>query len=194
MNESIKFPLISGHPSLDLVNTELIRRGQRHDLLSTEGDLLDWLSCMQESSLAWNEELIAKTKVEIRQVLLSLRDLRGTLREQFEAIADGQRITDSFIALLEQYIEEAPYTYKLRDQLLIAVPVGKIENTLKSLIALDILTLISENKLYTLKRCSNPECVLLFMDESGRRKWCSMKICGNRKKVARYEQRKTEED
>jgi len=194
MNESYKFPLISGHPSLDLVNTELFRRGQRHDLLITEVDLLDWISIVHESSLAWNEELISKTKVEIGQVLLSLRDLRGTLREQFEAIADGQRITESFITLLEQYIEKAPYTYKLRDQQLIAVPMGKIENALKSLIALDVLTLISENKLYTLKRCSNPECVLLFMDESGRRKWCSMKICGNRKKVARYEQRKTEED
>ncbi|OAB44071.1 CGNR zinc finger domain-containing protein [Paenibacillus antarcticus] len=194
MNESIKFPLISGHPSLDLVNTELIRRGQRHDLLITEGDLLDWLSCMHENSLAWNKELISKTKLEIGQVLLSIRELRAILREKFEAMADGQRITESFITLLEQYIEEAPYTYKLRDQQLIAVPVGKIENTLKSLIALDVLTLISENKLYTLKRCSNPDCVLLFMDESGRRKWCSMKICGNRKKVARYEQRKMEED
>ncbi|OAB31601.1 RNA-binding protein [Paenibacillus macquariensis subsp. defensor] len=194
MNESNKFPLISGHPSLDLVNTELIRRGQRHDLLITEGDLLDWISIVHEGSLAWNEELISKTKVEIGQVLLSLRDLRTTLREQFEAIADGQRITESFITLLEQYIQEAPYTYKLRDQQLIAVPVGKIENALKSLIALDVLTLISENKLHALKRCSNPKCVLLFMDESGRRKWCSMKICGNRKKVSRYEQRKTEED
>jgi len=194
MNESYKFPLISGHPSLDLVNTELIRRGQRHDLLSTEGDLLDWLSCMHESSLAWNEELISKTKMDIGQVLLSLRDLRIVLRDQFEATADGHLITELFITLLEQYIEGAPYTYKLRDQQLISVPVGKIENALKSLIALDVLTLISANKLHTMKRCSNPDCVLLFMDESGRRKWCSMKICGNRKKVARYEQRKTEED
>jgi len=194
MNESIKFPLISGHPSLDLVNTELIRRGQRHDLLSTEGDLLDWLSCMHESSPAWNEELISKTKMDIGQVLLSLRDLRTVLRDQFEAIADGHLIKELFITLLEQYIEEAPYTYKLRDQQLISVPLGKIENALKSLIALDVLTLISANKLHTMKRCSNPDCVLLFMDESGRRKWCSMKICGNRKKVARYEQRKTEED
>lgn len=194
MIEPIKFPLISGHLSLDLVNTELVRRGQRQDLLITEGDLLDWLGIMREGCSVWNEDLFPKTEVEIGRVLLSLREFRTILREQFEAIADEQSITESFIRLLEQYIKEAPYNYKLRDQQLIPFPVGKVENALKSLIALDVLTLISENKLHTLKRCSNPDCVLLFMDESGRRKWCSMKICGNRKKVARYEQRKTEED
>ncbi|MGX6988867.1 CGNR zinc finger domain-containing protein [Leuconostoc fallax] len=30
---------------------------------------------------------------------------------------------------------------------------------------------------------ANPKCVLLFVDESGRRKWCSIQICGNRHKV-----------
>ena len=65
---------------------------------------------------------------------------------------------------------------------------------LLSLIAFDVLMLIEENKLRFLKRCSNPDCVLLFIDEGGRRKWCSMKICGNRKKVARFQHRKSVED
>ncbi|HDR6823126.1 TPA: CGNR zinc finger domain-containing protein, partial [Bacillus thuringiensis] len=38
-----------------------------------------------------------------------------------------------------------------------------------------------------------PDCVLLFIDKSGKRKWCSMKICGNRKKVAKFQDRKFEE-
>ena len=33
MSETNKFPLISGNLSLDLVNTELVSRGQRQDLL-----------------------------------------------------------------------------------------------------------------------------------------------------------------
>nr|WP_275296753.1 hypothetical protein [Bacillus sp. REN10] len=33
MNETKKCPLISGNLSIDLVNTELVRRGQRQDLL-----------------------------------------------------------------------------------------------------------------------------------------------------------------
>ena len=36
-----QFPLISGNLSLDLVNTELVRRGQRYDLLITNEDVLD---------------------------------------------------------------------------------------------------------------------------------------------------------
>ena len=35
--------LISGNLSLDLVNTELVRRGQRYDLLITNEDVLEWL-------------------------------------------------------------------------------------------------------------------------------------------------------
>ena len=43
MQETKQFPLISGNLSLDLVNTELVRRGQRYDLLITDEDVLEWL-------------------------------------------------------------------------------------------------------------------------------------------------------
>ncbi len=43
MHETKQFPLISGNLSLDLVNTELVRRGQRYDLLITDEDVLEWL-------------------------------------------------------------------------------------------------------------------------------------------------------
>lgn len=194
MTEPTQFPLISGYLSLDLVNTELVRRGQRYDLLLAEGDLLDWLYLMKEDHFSLNEQLLAKAGEEIRRVFLSILEFRAVLREQFEAIADGQDIAESFIALLEHQIEQAPYIYKIKDQQLVPVPVGKTEDRLKSLIALDALTLIADNKLHTLRRCSNPDCVLLFMDEMGRRKWCSMKICGNRKKAARFQQRQMEAD
>ncbi|MBI3693986.1 MAG: CGNR zinc finger domain-containing protein [Acidobacteria bacterium] len=42
------------------------------------------------------------------------------------------------------------------------------------------------------RKCANPECVLYFYDTSrtGRRRWCSMAICGNRHKVAAFAQRR----
>lgn len=43
MQETKQFPLISGNLSLDLVNTELVKRGQRYDLLITDEDVLEWL-------------------------------------------------------------------------------------------------------------------------------------------------------
>jgi predicted RNA-binding Zn ribbon-like protein len=39
-----------------------------------------------------------------------------------------------------------------------------------------------------LRECSNPNCHLLFYDDSRthRRRWCSMALCGNRSKVAAF--------
>ncbi len=194
MSETNKFPLISGNLSLDLVNTELVSRGQRQDLLLLEVDVLDWLTIIKEQNLFWDDRLCLKVKERIGHVLVSLLEMRTILRRQFELIADGNPIPDEFISFLEKKIDKAPFTYKLMDQKLVPLPVGEAEDILLSYIAFDVLTLIEENKLTSLKQCSNNDCVLLFIDESGRRKWCSMKICGNRKKVARFQQRKSDDE
>jgi predicted RNA-binding Zn ribbon-like protein len=192
MSETNKFPLISGNLSLDLVNTELVSRGQRQDLLLSERDVLDWLAVIKEQNSFWDDRLCFKVKERIGHVLVSLLEMRTILRRQFELIADGNPIPDELIAFLENKIQKSPFTYKLMDQKLVPIPVGEAEDILLSYIAFDTLTLIVENKLSSLKRCSNDDCVLLFIDESGRRKWCSMKICGNRKKVARFQHRKSD--
>ncbi|WP_347942071.1 CGNR zinc finger domain-containing protein [Peribacillus simplex] len=193
MSETNKFPLISGNLSLDLVNTELVSRGQRQDLLLSERDVLDWLTVIEGKNSYWDNQLSLKINERIQQVFVGILEMRTILRKQFELIADGYMIPDEFIAFLENKIQKSPFTYKLMDQKLVPIPVGEAEDILLSYIAFDTLTLIVENKLSSLKRCSNDDCVLLFIDESGRRKWCSMKICGNRKKVARFQHRKSDD-
>ncbi|WP_144551056.1 CGNR zinc finger domain-containing protein [Peribacillus simplex] len=193
MSETNKFPLISGNLSLDLVNTELVSRGQRQDLLLSERDVLDWLAVIEGKNSYWDNQLSLKINERIQQVFVGILEMRTILRKQFELIADGYMIPDEFIAFLENKIQKSPFTYKLMDQKLVPIPVGEAEDILLSYIAFDTLTLIVENKLSSLKRCSNDDCILLFIDESGRRKWCSMKICGNRKKVARFQHRKSDD-
>ncbi|MGE7607411.1 CGNR zinc finger domain-containing protein [Peribacillus frigoritolerans] len=192
MSETNKFPLISGNLSLDLVNTELVSRGQRQDLLLSEWDVLDWLTEIKGNNSYLDNQLSSKIKERIQRVFAGILEMRTILRKQFELIADGNPIPDEFIAYLEKKIEKSPFTYKFSDQKLVPIPVGEAEDILQSYMAFDTLTLIEENKLSSLKRCSNDNCVLLFIDESGRRKWCSMKICGNRKKVARFQHRKSD--
>ena len=193
MQETKKFPLISGNLSVDLVNTEVVRRGQRHDLLVTDEDMWAWLNTVKEQIPFWSEEKQLEFKEHISSVKKNILEMRRILREQFELIADQHEVSNEFITYLEKHIEHAPIAYKLIEQQLVTIPLGKIEDMLITLIALDALTLIANHKLISLKRCSNPDCVLLFIDESGRRKWCSMKICGNRKKVATFQHRKSEE-
>lgn len=192
MQETTKFPLLSGNLSIDLVNTEVVRRGQRQDLLPLEKDIWDWLYTVQIHIPFWHEKM-PEFKEQLPTIKEKLLDMRTVLREQFDAIADQHTVTDTFISYLESFIERAPITYKLRDEQLIPLPLGKLEDMIMTIIALDALTLIAQHKLQLLKRCANTDCVLLFIDESGRRKWCSMKICGNRKKVAKFQHRKTED-
>jgi len=185
MGISTKFPLQTGHPSLDLVNTEVIRRNKRIELFSTIDDVYEWLSQFAQ----W-EHLSPIINALDEQVLLErLCHIRATLRQQFEQMAEGQFISDEFISLMEEYIAKAPFTYVWRGQL-VALPIGQPIAQLYSYIAYDALTLLAEGKLKQLTHCSNPECILLYIDESGRRKWCSMKICGNRQKVAKHHKNK----
>ncbi|KEF36936.1 MULTISPECIES: CGNR zinc finger domain-containing protein [Bacillaceae] len=191
MTETNRFPLISGNPSIDIVNTEVVRRGERHDLLVSEEDMFEWFQVMKEF-LFIDEQLLFSIKLRVQEVLSGILKMRTVLRNEFEAIANGQPVQKGFITFLEEKIEKAPFTFKLIDQIMIPRPVGEVEDIVLSYIAFDALNLIGNKNLAFLKHCANPDCVLLFIDETGRRKWCSMKICGNRKKVERFQRRKNE--
>jgi predicted RNA-binding Zn ribbon-like protein len=55
-------------------------------------------------------------------------------------------------------------------------------------IARSIADLIAQGGGVRIRKCANPRCVLYFRDTSrtGRRRWCSMAVCGNRMKVAAH--------
>jgi predicted RNA-binding Zn ribbon-like protein len=54
--------------------------------------------------------------------------------------------------------------------------------------------LLGEVDTHRLRQCE--ACVVHFLDTSkkGSRRWCSMKLCGNKLKVAAYQQRQRDED
>lgn len=127
--------------------------------------------------------------------LRSLRELRAFLRRGFERVASGTALSDrelkeDWISPLEALVQKAPLAYRVIGNALIPVPQGAPADALAALTALDALRLVSTGALSTVRRCANPHCVLLFLDSSGRRKWCSMRLCGNRMKVARHQSRK----
>jgi predicted RNA-binding Zn ribbon-like protein len=56
--------------------------------------------------------------------------------------------------------------------------------------------LLAGPRLDRVRRCANPECGWLFLDDSraGKRRWCSMSACGNRAKARRHYHKSKEED
>ncbi|GGO86054.1 hypothetical protein GCM10012280_21260 [Wenjunlia tyrosinilytica] len=58
------------------------------------------------------------------------------------------------------------------------------------LAAEDLLQLVERGR-HRIRECANGHCILHFFDTSqnGRRRWCSMAVCGNRAKVSRHYER-----
>ncbi|QWU13786.1 Putative stress-induced transcription regulator [Paenibacillus sophorae] len=179
---------ISNSISLNLVNTEENRRGKRYDLLENDEQVSHWLDLMFTERVILTEQFSQRNQYTHEEVS-ALRELRSFLRKGFQAIADGLQVDEQWVHTLESYRGKAPLTFVIKENRLLPVPSGTFANALLSLIAYDALELLVSGKLETIKRCSNPRCIWLFMDTTGKRKWCSMKICGNRMKVARHEHR-----
>jgi predicted RNA-binding Zn ribbon-like protein len=51
-------------------------------------------------------------------------------------------------------------------------------------------SLLVSDDLSKVRPCEGPECGWLFVDRTGRRRWCTMATCGNRAKARRFSERR----
>ena len=83
---------------------------------------------------------------------------------------------------------------KSRDQAFIWAwdPRHDVEAAILGPITLSALSLLMEKDLSRTKRCEGKECGWLFLDatKNKSRRWCEMRVCGNRAKVRAARQRK----
>jgi predicted RNA-binding Zn ribbon-like protein len=62
-------------------------------------------------------------------------------------------------------------------------------------VAVDAVALLADpERLGRVRGCPGPQCGWLFLDVSGRRRWCSMTTCGSRVKMRRLYQRRRQAD
>ena len=60
-------------------------------------------------------------------------------------------------------------------------------------VATDAIALLQDpSRLKRVSRCPGRDCGWLFLNLSGRRRWCSMSTCGSREKMRRLHQRQTQ--
>src|SRR5262245_2629937 len=92
-----KFALIGNHRCLDFVNTEVIHRGHRVDLLSAFPDLVAWLTAAQlvEPSAAKDALRRWSGTTAGARAVMEARTLRGCFRAMLEHIEGGRPITAS---------------------------------------------------------------------------------------------------
>jgi predicted RNA-binding Zn ribbon-like protein len=194
-----RFKLLGGAPCLDFVNT-LDWRGSRDpvDWLAGYDDLVAWAARAGILDAAGAERLRARARrdpaaaAEAHSRALSLRE---SLHAIFASRIEARRAPPKALAALNAALADAPPRRALVARSGgFAWARGSESDGLDAPLHAAIWSageLLASDRLNRLRRCADPVCGWLFLDESrsGRRRWCSMADCGNRAKARRHHAR-----
>lgn len=187
---SADIPLRGGALCLDYANT--VDRGsddepwqpETSDVLVTRDDLRIWGRRMGLSNL----------RRPSAAELLQARRLRDSVYRTFSAIAqrqqpsrdDLERIRRTYAAAVDAgalVISDGGWTWSW--------PADE-RRGVRFAVASDAVALLEDpERLARVSRCPGAHCGWLFLNASGRRRWCAMSACGSREKARRaYRRRK----
>ncbi len=196
--ENLVLPLATGEPwwywlgarpSLDFVNTLRERWRRQVETLSTPGDLSRWL----ERAGAADRELRVT-----RAVLDDARDLREAIDACVRAVLEGRPAPRAAVARIDDWLVFAGARPQLalgEDGLpfLGGRAAGDSARRALGMVALDAARMLgSAEERARIRVCEAPDCSARFFDRSpaGRRRWCSMRTCGNAAKARRHRARR----
>jgi|SRR5215469_4031887 len=190
------FLFLGNHLALDFLNTRPVQNGEATELLTDFIALLRWfqaadlLSCRVAGKL--NQDWTGSARAQ--QTLEAMRDLRERLRKEVLGWEGGGAVHHSTIEELNQLMAKHPMRSRLKRK----GSESSVERYFEANQPEDLFAPLAHSaaELFAnvdrsrVRKCDN--CVLHFHDTSkkGTRRWCSMRFCGNRLKVAAYAARR----
>ena len=121
------------------------------------------------------------------------RSLRDAVYRLFSSISQGQDPTRRDLDLLMSDYTEAVNHASLQA----GKGLYKFDwppqdpRRIRFAVATDAIALLRDpSRLERVSRCPGRDCGWLFLNTSGRRRWCSMSTCGSREKMRRLQQRR----
>jgi predicted RNA-binding Zn ribbon-like protein len=197
--KDIQFQLVGGHPCLDLANT-LDNRGSVNEinLIPSYEHLLHFA----RQSGAFSAEDIRKLRRSAEAHRLKASDalteailLRETIFQIFSAIANQKQPSQISLRHLNALVTAAGghrtvaqeadgFAWKWDD-------IGINPRAVLWPFTWKAAELLASDDLAAVRECASPTCSWLFLDKSKShsRRWCDMKVCGNRLKVRRFYER-----
>ena len=177
---------------LDFLNTRPVKNGEAQQLLLEFAAPLRWFRAAELLTMAQALRLQEKWsgKPVATKTLQEIRELREMLRTDVAAWEKGEPIRRGTVDTLNRLAAEHPMRTRLvlrsNDRAIepwfeINKPEGLFAPVVQS-----AAQLFAEADPRKVRKCE--QCVLHFLDTSkkGTRRWCSMQLCGNRRKVAAY--------
>lgn len=188
------FQLVAGHPALDFVNTLdwRFRDSGPEELLNGYSGLVRFAA---QAGLLSGEQLRRLKKLpdeEAAQAFGRVLELRELLAQIFYAMKDREVPPVAAVTKLDHQIHEAQSRPRLRWNRsrfeMIWPSEGENPDLPLWMLARAAGDLLTGEAAGAIRVCENPECRWLFLDTSKNhtRRWCDMKLCGNRMKARRY--------
>ena len=190
---------IGGQPALDFTNTVRAWESETPvgERLTGVVDAVHWGEAAGLLTPDLATRLLAAADAGNRDPAVErYRSFRASLRRLFAAVADGEALPTPALADLNRTVAEAATARRVvatADGFAWAwyapaftTPVALLWPVAQA--AADLLTDMDPGRL---RVCPGDQCGWLFYDrsKSGRRRWCDMRLCGNRAKVRRHHQR-----
>ena len=190
------FLFVANRPILDLLNTKPVLAGGPTELLTDVRALERWLIASGMVSSVKDKTALRgwRDSAEAGAFLRELIAFRERLRDTVLRIESGTSPSEAFLSKVNSLLLQYPRHTSLRKRDGKFVRETFFEFRKPADLWAPIADATADFLVATdpsrLRQCES--CVLHFFDTSkkGSRRWCSMNICGNKLKVAAYQQRK----
>jgi len=179
------FPFVGGATWLDLLNTTPAGEAGPQELIDGPERALAWLT----------EAGLADAAGDGSEALADLRAVRAELRAVFEQLEAGEPLPEAALASMNSRLAGLTGHHVLQrgeNGPTLGLALDRAAAGPAALIALDFARFACEAEPARLKRCAADHCTLVFYDRgrNNTRRWCTMSVCGNRDKVARFRARR----
>jgi predicted RNA-binding Zn ribbon-like protein len=177
-----------GRPAVDFVNTHRERWHRGVETLVTPQDLTAWLV---------QAHVMDEPASVSKAVLAQARDLRDAIDALLVATIEGRPGPAAAVTLVDDWLVFAGARPQLVPgpgggaPLLTERAAADSPRRALGTIALDAATMLGTEQRSRIRICASETCSGRFFDRSpaGKRRWCSMRTCGNEAKARRHRQR-----
>ncbi|MGO4625245.1 ABATE domain-containing protein [Ensifer sp. 2YAB10] len=182
-------PFVGEPLTLDLVNTHPLTANGRVDLIADGEGLADWLE-LERARLpdATLDGIGAISTADVAPVLA----VRAHMTSAIAYVMSGQPVPATDIEGLNAAMCAAPLVRHLDwsdPPRLVSERLAAPMVQLAGFLAEDAAALLVHPDAGLIRKCEAEDCVMLFVGNNARRRWCSATRCGNRVRVSRYYQR-----
>ncbi|WIL69801.1 CGNR zinc finger domain-containing protein [Staphylococcus cohnii] len=183
-----KILTIGGKPWINLVNTIFIKDNKKIDLFISKSDILNWLIENNIVNQNTNENVITDELVTL------LKKLRRLSKEVLISIQSEGELSQNIKSKIKKYINDTNITVNFLDddKNIDLIYIGKtIKDNITYIIINDLINTLKHYDTRRIRQCHHENCICYFLDisKAGKRKWCDMETCGNRKKASNYYQK-----